>query len=453
MPKVRVLAIISVIATLVFVLGSAGPAPAAKPSPPPSPSPSPSPTGTPPPPGGTFDAERIWTSANDDWESVIAADTSSSWVYRLTTRIDGASACGTCPVSPIMFQASSDGGVTWGTTKHICTCTGETSWQADPQIAVTNTGVVYAIWMNGYKPGVQFSKSSDHGATWTTPIDVRSNAQGNWDDFEHVGMSADGQHIYIAVNQQKEYATYSHDFGATWTTVQASPAGGNFYWFGEGVAVQPNGNAYIAGVRNNSASTNLGDIFVLRSTNAGATWTSQIVDTTDTAPSCPSAGCSSGFLAGQADIDVDSAGKLALVYGKNTTPGGNKALVMRTSTDGTTWSAPVTVNNQGDSNFPQVAAGNVPNDFRVVWQDDRAGSKTVYNTWWKRTTNGGTSFTGEVRLSNVATGAPYKTAAGYAFPYGDYIGLDVDGTGRNHVLWSESISYNGPGNAWYTRGS
>ncbi|MEX0832898.1 MAG: sialidase family protein [Actinomycetota bacterium] len=434
---------------LIVVSGSAGGAPKPKPSPTPTPT---SPPPTTPPPAGGFDAERIWSTTNDDWESVVAADPSSNFVYQLTTRIDGASACGTCPVSPIMFRASSDSGVTWGATTHICVCTGHNSWQADPQIAVTNTGVVYAFWMNGYKPGVQFSKSSNRGATWSTPINIRPDGQGAWDDFPHIGISPDGRDIYAAINSGQEYVSYSHDFGATWTTVQASPAGGNFYWFGEGVAVAPNGNVYVAGAQNNSSSSNPGNIFVLRSTNGGATWSSQIVDSTQSAPPCPSAGCSTGFLAAQADIDVDASGKLALLYAKNTANGAPKSLFLRTSTDGTTWSAPISVNTLGDSNFPQIVAGPGSNDFRVAWQDDRNGSTVAYNTYYKRTTDGGSSWSVDVDISNVNSGAPYKSAAGYAFPYGDYFGIDVDSTGRNHVLWSESVSYNGPGGAWYTRG-
>jgi hypothetical protein len=57
-----------------------------------------------------------------------------------------------------------------------------------------------------------------------------------------------------------------------------------------------------------------------------------------------------------------------------------------------------------------------------------------------------------VRLSDRALGAPYKSAAGYRFTYGDYLALSVDGYGINHVVWGEGESWNGPGGTWYTRG-
>ena len=108
-----------------------------------------------------------------------------------------------------------------------------------------------------------------------------------------------------------------------------------------------------------------------------------------------------------------------------------------------------TVNN----GFPMVAAHlTTAGDFRVVWQDDRVLSHTGWNTWYKRTANGGSTWSADVRLSNLTSGAPYKTVNGYNFPYGDYGEISVDSTGRNHVVWGEGISYSGPGGTWYTRG-
>jgi hypothetical protein len=57
-----------------------------------------------------------------------------------------------------------------------------------------------------------------------------------------------------------------------------------------------------------------------------------------------------------------------------------------------------------------------------------------------------------VRLSDLGSGAPYKTAAGYAFPYGDYFEMETAPSGVNYVIWSEGTSYVGPGGSWYTRG-
>jgi hypothetical protein len=62
------------------------------------------------------------------------------------------------------------------------------------------------------------------------------------------------------------------------------------------------------------------------------------------------------------------------------------------------------------------------------------------------------SWSTAVRLSNLGTGAAYKTAAGYAFPYGDYFEMDTAPSGVNYVIWSEGTNYVGPGGSWFTRG-
>ena len=77
-----------------------------------------------------------------------------------------------------------------------------------------------------------------------------------------------------------------------------------------------------------------------------------------------------------------------------------------------------------------------------------------WNTWYTRTANTGGRWIAAVRLSNLGTGAPYKTAAGYAFTDGDYFGLSVGPTGTNYVIWGEAdgSSLYCCGGAWYTAG-
>ena len=73
-----------------------------------------------------------------------------------------------------MLKVSTDGGVTWGPDRYLCPCQG-VKGQFDPEIEVVpNTGAVYAAWMNGFN--VVFSKSTDHGQTWSTPVSVYGQA-------------------------------------------------------------------------------------------------------------------------------------------------------------------------------------------------------------------------------------------------------------------------------------
>jgi hypothetical protein len=131
---------------------------------------------------------------------------------------------------------------------------------------------------------------------------------------------------------------------------------------------------------------------------------------------------------------------------------GPKSLYVRASNDGVNWSAPSLVNASGDSTFPQIDAGPTSGDFRLAWQDDRTGR---FNTWYARTADGGTTCGSPVRLSNLGSGAPYKSPAGYTFPDGDYFGLAVSSTGIAHVIWGEAdgSSLYCCGDTWYTKGS
>ena len=173
-------------------------------------------------------------------------------------------------------------------------------------------------------------------------------------------------------------------------------------------------------------------------------------------PDCPwAAGCYFGFLGPSAVLAIDKNGKIMLVYPAGDTLGAPEKMYWRTSTDGVTWTSrseisngSVTVNN----GFPAIAAGPTAGDFRVTWQDDRNGNTNAWNTWYRRTANGGSSWSAEVRLSDQGSGAPYKDVFGYRFPYGDYFEMAVDASGKNHVIWGEGISYTGPGGTWYMRG-
>jgi hypothetical protein len=396
-----------------------------------------------------WSSEARW-SANDDWEPTIAADPSSNWVYQATTRYGGPKACSSCPGTAIIFRASSDGGATWGADRFICTCKNVKA-QADPVLAVSSTGAVYAVFMNDYNPGVMFSKSTDHGATWTAPLAV-SGKSLSFTDKPWLAISPSGQDVYIAFNSSDSYVVASHNGGATFPTRVKTNAD-SLYWFAEGGAVAPNGTVYFAESAENQSATGAVKIAVLKSSNGGTSWTTTFVDTSQEQPACTVPTCGADFFAPSASLDVDGAGTVLLAYTANNAAQAPKTLYARTSTDGITWSARTDIGqNAGDNGFPSVVAGPTAGDFRVAWQDSRNGA-SAWNTWYRRTTTGGSTWGSQVRLSDLGTGAPYKTASGYAFPYGDYMDITVNGSGANLVTWGEGPNYAGPGGTWFAKGA
>ena len=403
----------------------------------------------------SFASEQlVGTLADDNWEPTTAADPTSSYVYQAVTAI-GAHECDqhNCPGTSILVRASSDGGATWGPLVFVCgiACK-NVGWQFDPELAVANDGTVYAAWLNTFDPGTVLSKSYDHGRTWTTPVTM--NGSLSYNDKPILAISPSGKDVYLAFNDKSDaYAVASHDFGATFSAPVKTNSDAYSY-LAYGGTVAPNGNVYFGETGESKDALGPEPVAVVSSTDGGQTWRTRILDTSQEAPPCDFKGCYRDFYSSQATVAADSSGRLVFAYGLNTVPDAAKSLYIRTSTDGVTWSARQIVNSDGDSNMPAIAAGPAAADFRLVWQDDRNG-QNAWNTWYTRTTTGGSRWSADVRLSNLGSGAPYKGSAGYTFPFGDYLGLAVGPSGTNFVIWGEGdgiYTGGGTGGSWWTRG-
>ena len=398
-----------------------------------------------------FEAERLWGPYND-WEPAIAIDRATGYVYQLTTRYDGPEPCKRCAGPYIIFRRSGDGGATWEVDQFL---TPFRKSHNDPQIEVAGSGTIYAAWLNDYVPGLKFVKSSDFGKTWTTPIAITTKStKPNWSDKPVLSVSGDGKDVYIGFNASDSFVVSSHDFGATFSK-PVRTNNDKRYWFHTGGIVAPDGSAYFAVTDYSLDYTGDAYINVLKSSNGGVTWSTTRVDTSKEAPRCDwSPGCYLGFFGPSAVLAVDAAGTIMLAYNAADIAGAPQRMWVRTSADGVNWSDRTEISNGSASvnnAFPALAAGPTPGDFRLAWQDDRNGSTTAWNTWYRRTTNGGDSWNEPARVSDQAGGATYKTAAGYAFPYGDYFEIAVDAEGRTHIIWGEGSGYSGSGGTWYTR--
>jgi hypothetical protein len=358
-----------------------------------------------------------------------------------------------CPGTSILVRGSSDGGATWGPLNFVCGigCK-NVGWQFDPQLAVATDGTVYAAWLNTFNPGTVLSKSFDHGRTWSAPVTM--NGSLSYNDKPILAISPSGKDVYLAFNDKTDaYAVASHDFGASFAAPVKTNAD-SYAYLAYGGTVAANGSVYFGETGESKSGLGPEPVAVVRSGDGGRTWTSTILDTSQEAPPCAFKGCYADFYSSQATVAADASGKLVFAYLLNTVPGAPKSLYVRTSLDGLTWSARSLVNAAGDSNMPSLAAGPSSGDFRLVWQDNRNGAD-AWNTWYAQTTNGAATWSKPTRLSNLGSGAPYKSDAGYTFPFGDYLGLSVDAAGTNFVIWGEGngiYTGGGTGGSWWTRG-
>ena len=226
---------------------------------------------------GEFPVDTQW----DDWEPAIATDPSAPYVYVLVTRYGAPKPCpGNCPSPYIALEISADNGATWSASKPLCACKGK--GQFDPIIEVVpSTGHVYALYMNGFN--VLFTKSTDHGATWSAPVPTWGSV--SWNDKPVLALSDDGRDVYVSWNGPTggdPWAAQSHDFGVTWTQTELVDSREYFFAFDADVA--PDGTVYFSesAITYSSAGNGSGvsgtinhHVFISR--DRGATWEDKLV--------------------------------------------------------------------------------------------------------------------------------------------------------------------------------
>jgi hypothetical protein len=391
-----------------------------------------------------FDTEQLWgTTSNTYWEPTIAADPSSNWVYQLTTNTSA---------KQILFRSSRDGGNVWSTSINVCPLKG-TPWQYDPQIKVANNGTIYVACLNGFKnPGIVFTRSSDHGVTWTTSLPIEGTL--NYGDKPILIVSGNGADVYIGFNAKLAfYVAVSHDSGNSFAAPVLATTESLWYYSYGGI-VAPNGTAYfaVAGeTQIKNKETGPTNVELLSSSDGGHTWSDHYFATGQEGAACTVKNCYPDFYDPQDTITADEQGNLLFTYTKNDVVQGNNSIYISRSADGVNWTSPVVLNALGNSTSPELGIGPTPDDFRIAWQDNRNGT-TAWNTWYARSTDGGVTWSNPVQLSNLSNGASYKSSLGYEFPFGDYMGLSVNSAGVNFVIWGEGANVYSVGGTWYTKG-
>ncbi len=395
--------------------------------------------------------ERRFGDGND-WEPAVAADPGAPFVYMVTTRYSGHPACSTCAFDPfIALEISSDGGQTFGPATHLCPCPGMRGGQYDPQIESAADGSLYATWISG-NFRIVLSRSTDHGRTWTDPVVVSHGA--GWGDHPWIAVSGSGQDVYIAFNHRDSWIAQSHDFGSTWDAPMKTNTQARYFYAGggfvasDGAVTFAQANYPVGCYRRCSIR-----VVATRSTDGGATWQTRLVDVVRAQPPCQSAGCRPDYYGAHATLAGDANGDLVIAYdGARVRNGAQFVYVRRSSDAGARWSGRVRLSPPGRSiiaAFP-AAAGAGDGDFRVWYMDDRNGPRG-WNVWLRRSTDGGRSWSDDVRLSDATSGTSYKHPRGFDQPYGDYGEVAVTSAGGTFAIWGEGESYAGPGGTWYNR--
>lgn len=407
-------------------------------------------------PGGFTAQTRLGFKVENEWEPAIAADRFGH-IYMLYAQYGGVPGCGACSNPTQVLQISNDRGNTWGSPFVMFPAGASTGGQWDSQISVdpVDGQTVYASFMQNNKSDIIVGKSTDFGVTWSF---VTADATNSGTDKPILAVR--GPHVYVVYNHsQTIWAAASHDGGATFTEVKVNQNGKLGWSLAGGGTITPNGNAYFAwaGYESNGGAKGKVNLFVSRSTDGGATWTTTMIDTSASPPDCSSMSCGWAFLGAQMVMASDSAGNVYLLWNAGPTAKGPERIYFARSTDGgNTYSAKAEVSLAPSGThhaFPAIAAaGN--GDVRISWMDARAatGGINKWNVYYRSSTNGGSSWSNEVDLSTFVDGYSYISASGFDFPFGDYYEIDIDEQGTSHLIFGEALNYDSPGSIWYVKG-
>jgi hypothetical protein len=402
---------------------------------------------------GTFATQsRLGYQTGDGWEPAIAAD-AFGHVYMLYAQYEGVPGCDACQSPTQILQVSNDRGQTWQAPR-VLQANSEKGWDSQVVIDPADGQTVYASWIERQKSDVVVAKSIDFGVHWTYTVANRINKGADKDI-----LAVRGSDVYVAYDHSTQmYVASSHDGGATFTETKIN-ANANLGWaLAGGGTVDMAGNVFFSwnGYEQNGQAKGPVNLFISKSTDKGRTFSNTLLDVSGDPRDCSADLCGWAYLGAAITMTSDASGTLYALW--NSGPLGkapNRIWFSRSTDHGRTWSVKrdVSLARAGAEHaFPAIAARG-SGDVRISWMDSRVRpDNSLWNTYYRSSTNGGRSWSTERDISSFVGGYTYIKADGFEFPYGDYYEIDIDDLGTAHLANGQGINYDSPGAIWYTRG-
>lgn len=393
--------------------------------------------------------QRVGYLAGDQWEPALAAD-GHGHVYILFPQYGAVSGCPACTAPSIALSVSSDDGFSWQVPRVLLPFS---TGQFDPQIVVdpVDRQTVYASWMQNNKRDVIVARSQDLGRTWNFAVAERSPY-----DADKPVLAVRGPDVYVGFNHEQNFmVAASHDYAQTFTSVTVNPNAAPGWSLAGGATVDPNGGVYFSWMAyaRQQLSTRPVSIYVSRSSDAGRSWNTILLDVSSAPPDCSAQACQAEFLGAQIALASDAAGTIYALWNAGAAHGAPERIYFSSSTSGgASWSAKADVSSAGpqaEHCFPAIAAG-AAGDVRIAWMDMRRSP--LWNVFSRASSNGGATWSDESQISGLARGYDYILPGGFRFPFGDYFSIAIDNLGNMHVAWGEGRNYKSPGSIWYSHG-
>lgn len=281
---------------------------------------------------------------------------------------------------------------------------------------------------------IYYSRSTDGGRTWSTPLLLSSSTDGI--DDASADISSDGSTVVVvwlhgsSLATQDVQAIVSTDGGATFGSIRdvsgylKDDAGD-----ADVLTVHMSGqNIYVAFEDDVSAPGGNEDVYVIASTDGGATFAAP-VRINDPA-------------AGSADVDdpeLKCSGSTAYVVWVDKRTGNDRVYFDRTLDGGVSWSTDRLLDRSGsaaDSDNPSMSIDGTSVD--IVWTDDRNDVGLADQAFYVVSNDSGATFSLDKRLGSAAVGVDADDARVSVSGSSVYAVWADDRNGLNDIFFTAS---------------
>jgi hypothetical protein len=347
------------------------------------------------------------------------------------------------------YATSQDGGRTWVTDQlNGVTIENGGPWDraSDPWVAFGPNGVVYAqllVFDETCPSGIDVIRSDDGGITWNTPVDAQNDTScAVFNDKQAIAVDTNPSspffgRVYIAWDRLSVgapiVAKYSDDQGQTWSSLIT--VSGSHSGVGAFPLVQPNGNVTVVYV-----DSSTGFEVSQTSTNGGVTWGPIVNIGQDLEGSPPDQRVNCGLPTFAID-PVTSFMYVAWCDIRLRSDGLNDIIVWKSTNGGTSWTGPVKVNpDPSGSGISHLNAGIAAYDHVVhVFYYTRQKIGANYSNYvaqaYSHSEDDGVTYGGEISVGPRAD-LRWAAEAGGLF-LGDYIAIAASGRAA-HPVWCRS---------------